>query len=116
MPAQPESPRSRSTAGTLFPSTTDAPAGHHTETTQGIRCFLGAFPRLSGSPPLLARAAGVGSGSDQGDGDCVGVFDVIVPTQWRKCNTDTACVSGVWLYICASTSVLPQVTFQLGFL
>lgn len=96
-------------------STTDAPARHHTDTTQRKCCFLGAFPMLSGSPPPPAHTAGVGSGFDQGHSDCVGVFNFIVPTQWRKCNTDTACVLGVQSYTCASTLVLPQVTFQLVF-
>lgn len=112
-------PRAGGAAAQVGPSslcsTTHPPARHHTATTQGRRCLLGAFPTLSGSPPLPARAAGVGSCSDQGHGDCVGVFDFIVPTQWRKCNTDTACVLGVRLCTCASASVLLQVTFQLGF-
>lgn len=81
-------------------STTGTPARHRTETTQGRRRFLGAFPTLSGSLPLLARAASAGSGFDQGHGDCVDVFDFIVPTQWRKCNTDTACLGCPVIYLC----------------
>lgn len=84
---------------------------HHPETTLVRHCFLA----LPGSAALPAHADCAGSCSDQGHGGCAGVFDFIVPTQWRKCNTDTACVLGVWSYTCASSSVLLQVKFQLGF-
>lgn len=108
------SPRARGAVAQVRPSslcsTTDSPARRYRETTQGRCCFLGAFPTPSGS----ARAAGVGSCSHHGHSDCVGVFNFIVPTQWRKCNTDTACVLGVRSYTCASNSVILKVTFQLG--
>lgn len=64
------------------------------------------------APACPCRCCGLCS--HQGHIDCVGVFNFIVPTQWRKCNTDTALCLGCPVYTCASTSVLLQVTFQLG--
>lgn len=101
------------TGGALFPPLHHCCPSQESHTDKPGQMLLSWSTFWLAAPACPCSCCGLCS--HQGHGDCVGVFNFIVPTQWRKCNTDTALCLGCPVYTCASTSVLLQVTFQLGF-
>lgn len=84
---------------------------HHTETTLVRHCFLCFLARQPHLPmqAVLARALIKVTVTVQVS------WTLLSPLSGESVNTDTACVLGVWSHTCASSSVLLQVIFQLGF-